>query len=359
MDLPDKIQPSIDPRDISPLEFISKAQAAGITERSARQVLGAIRGRHALSPDQWLSEGLIPKRGRSAFGELPRLALERSTTSAIDGFQKLLFRTADGKPLETVIIPLHKEKAVSICVSSQVGCAMACAFCATARMPERRNLETWEIVDQILQATQVAREQGRKVTGLVFMGMGEPFLNYDHVIAAAQFFSFPADGAIAAKAITISTVGIIRQIWRYIEEGHRFRLSISLGSAIDEKRELLVPVAARTPVREVMEAARAYALNRRQRINLAYVCISGLNTTREDAQALGELIGDTPVRLDLIDVSDHTGRFLPPTPVELSTFRDALREFVPHPVERRYSGGADIRAACGTLAGESELHQQS
>src|SRR5262249_3895651 len=132
-----------------------------------------------------------------------------------------------------------------------------------------------------------------------------------------------------------------------------YRLAVSLGAATDAKRADLVPVAARWPVAEVMAAARRHALARRDRVMLAYVCISGENVGEEDARALGELIGDTPVRLDLIDVADPPGRFRPPDAEELRVFRDALTRHVGQPVVRRYSGGADIQAACGTLAGAS------
>jgi 23S rRNA (adenine2503-C2)-methyltransferase len=229
---------------------------------------------------------------------------------------------------------------------------MGCAYCATARMEQRRNLETWEIMDQFIQARSIVRAQGRRVTGAVFMGMGEPFLNYDRVLAAAELLRWPQGGAIAGKAITISTVGLVPEIDRYTSEGRRFRLSISLGAASDAKRAFLVPVAARTPLALLMAAARRHALVRRDRVMLAYVCVSGVNVAQEDARALGELIGDTPVRLDLIDVSDPTGRFRAPTASELKEFRDALCRYVGQPIVRRYSGGADIQAACGTLAGD-------
>src|SRR5262249_22531382 len=153
---------------------------------------------------------------------------------------------------------------------------------------------------------------------------------------------------IAARAITISTVGIVPQIDEFTEEGHKYRLSISLGAATDAKREPLVPVAAHWPVTEVMAAARRHALARRDRVMLSYVCISGVNVGEEDALALGGLIGETPVRLVLIDVTDPTGRFHPPGDQERRAFRDALTRFLGQPVVRRYSGGADIQAACGT-----------
>ncbi len=165
---------------------------------------------------------------------LPRLRLEQAITSPVDGFEKLLFRTADGLAVESVLIPLHKPGAVSLCLSSQVGCAMGCAFCATARMPLRRNLATWEIVDQFVQARERAWSQGRRVTGAVFMGMGEPFLNYDRVLAAAELLRCPFGAMLAGKAITISTVGLIPEIDRFTSENRRFRLSISLGAATDE-----------------------------------------------------------------------------------------------------------------------------
>jgi 23S rRNA (adenine2503-C2)-methyltransferase len=182
------------------------------------------------------------------------------------------------------------------------------------------------------------------------MGMGEPFLNFENVIKAAKWLRYPVAHAISGKAITISTVGLVDEINKFTDMSLPFRLSISLGAATDEKRLRLVPVAARTPVAEVMAAARRHATTRGQRINLAYVCISGENVAVEDAQALAELVGDTPVRLDLIDVTDHSGRFSAPTPEELTTFRDALAKYLKQPVARRYSGGADIKASCGSLA---------
>jgi 23S rRNA (adenine2503-C2)-methyltransferase len=143
----------------------------------------------------------------------------------------------------------------------------------------------------------------------------------------------------------------VPEIDRFTRERRRFRLSISLGAATDEQRREIVPVAALTPVADVMAAARRHILDRgRGRMNLSYVCISGFNVSEADAVALAQLIGDTPVRLDLIDVTDPTGRYRPPTLAEREIFRDALTQHLRQPVVRRYSGGADIDAACGTLA---------
>jgi len=345
----------LDPRDLAPEVFASRAQALGVPERSIRRILSAVVGQGIHDPMIWGRDFQVPRRLREEVPcPLPRLALERSVTSPGDGFQKLLFRTRDGLAVESVLIPLHKPGAVSLCLSSQVGCPMGCVFCATARMARRRNLETWEIIDQFIRAREIVHSQGRRVTGAVFMGMGEPFLNYDRVLAAADLLRCPFGGAVGAGAITISTVGLVKEIDRFTEEGRRFRLAISLGAATDEKRARLVPLASRTPVFQVMAAARRHALARRDRVMLVYVCIGGVNVDESDAQELAGLIGDTPVRLNLIDVTDSTGRFVAPALEEFRRFRDALARWLPQPVVRRYSGGADIEAACGTLAG-SEL----
>jgi len=343
----------IDPRDLTPERFQVLADRHGTDARAVRRLYSAVLGRGVHDPAAWARSFQVPRRLGEAIGTLPRLALDRTQTSPRDGFQKLRLRTHDGLAVETVLIPLHRPGAVSVCLSSQVGCAMACVFCATARMPDRRSLAAWEIIDQWVHARELARGQGRRVTGVVFMGMGEPFRNYDRVLTAAELLRCPYGGATAAKAITISTVGLVPEIDRYTAEGHRFRLSISLGAATDAKRARLVPVAARTPVAEVMAAARRHAIARRDRVMLSYVCIAGENVGEDDARSLGDLIGDTPVRLDLIDVTDPTGRFAPPTAGEMGSFRDALTRHLGQPVVRRYSGGADIQAACGTLAGEN------
>lgn len=340
-----------DPRDHAPDELLSYAADRGVEAAAARRVLVAILGNSVHDPRIWGQAYQVPKRLHQAWPILPRLALEQSRTSPRDQFQKLVFRTHDDLQVETVLIPLHKPGAVSICLSSQVGCVMGCVFCATARMTNRRNLATWEIIDQWVQARDLARRQGRRVTGAVFMGMGEPFLNYDRVLAAAELLRCSFGGAIAGKAITISTVGLVPEIDRFTNEQRKFRLAISLGAATDALRAQLVPVAARAPVREVIAAARRHQEARGGRMMLSYVCIRGLNVAEADAVELARLIGDLPVRFDLIEVTDPTGRFEPPTGPELKAFRDALTRHLRQPVVRRYSGGADIQAACGTLAG--------
>jgi 23S rRNA (adenine2503-C2)-methyltransferase len=342
---------TLDPRQYSPKVFLNNLDYFGVNQRNGLRLLGAAVGDGILDPSIWQKEGIISKKIAAKITPLPTLKLSKIATSKVDGFQKLLFHTQDNLTVETVIIPLHKNGCVSICVSSQVGCVMGCVFCATAKMNNRRNLESWEIVDQLQQARHIAQESGRKVTGVVFMGMGEPFLNYANVMKAAELFCYPVHNAISSKAITISTVGILDKIIKFTDERRPFRLSISLGAAIDEKRKQLVPIAARTPVNQIMLAAKNYALIHNERVMLSYVCVPEVNMQNEDVLALNKLIGDTPVRLDLIEVNDTSKSYRRPTEDEFNNFRSALCQTLKQPVVRRYSGGADINAACGTLAG--------
>jgi 23S rRNA (adenine2503-C2)-methyltransferase len=341
----------LDPRDHSPASFMAAAEALGARPDAARRLMCRVVRDGICTTDELKRVHSLPRGLLNVLGDLPRLKLIDVQHSRLDPFIKLAFATLDNHVIETVLIPLEKPGAVSLCLSSQVGCPMGCTFCATATMKTRRNLATWEIIDQVIQAREFVLREGRRVTGAVFMGMGEPFLNYDRVLAAAETMSCPWGTAICGKSITISTVGLVPEIDRFTRERRRFRLSISLGAATDEQRREIVPIAALTPVADVMAAARRHILDRgRGRMNLSYVCISGFNVSEADAVALAQLIGDTPVRLDLIDVTDPTGRFRPPTHEEREMFRDALTKYLAQPVVRRYSGGADIEAACGTLA---------
>ncbi len=292
----------------------------------------------------------VPARVRDHLllhGRLPALqVLERRR--AADGFVKYLFGSSLGGRFEAVRIPLFEEKYV-VCVSSQVGCALACDFCATGRVGFLRNLETWEMVDQVLR---IRAEADRPVRGVVFMGMGEPLLNPTEVLRAARILSHPAGLAISARAISLSTAGVVPAIHRYVREGHPYRLVFSLTSAIAEKRRKVMPIEATHSLPELVEAIARYARTRRERAMLAYVLISGFNTGREDAQALADAFQGVPIKLDLIDVTDATGRYQPPGAEELARFRDYL-QVLKAPIARRYSGGKEIQAACGTLAATS------
>lgn len=322
----------------------------GITLRQARMIQASVIRKGQL-PDVQAEISEKALKALRAATEIPNLTVEDKKVSPQDGFAKYLFRGDNPEPFEAVRIPLlHRadDPKYIICVSSQVGCAMGCAFCYTGRMGFIRNLSAWEMVDQVLK---IRDDSEHPVRGVVFMGMGEPFLNCDEVIRAARILSEPCGGAISAKAITVSTSGITPAIRRYTSEKQPFRLVISLTSADPQKRRELMPVEGLHSTFELMTALRERYQVTGERTTLAWTMISGINTGEEDAKQLAELTKGLPVKLDLIDVNDPAGKYLPPSPEELKTFRDALRLYLAAPVARRYSGGKDIGAACGLLAG--------
>jgi 23S rRNA (adenine2503-C2)-methyltransferase len=277
----------------------------------------------------------------------PLEIVERAIDPA-DGFVKYLFRLPDGALAEAVRIPLEIEGRFTICLSSQVGCAMGCDFCATGRMGLTRNLEPWEMVAQFVA---VRDETDGIVTGAVFQGQGEPLHNYDAVIAAAQVLSHPCGGRISSKAITISTVGLVPAIHRYAREGHPYRLIVSFTSAVDERRRSLLPVAGAWTVADVASAVRAYQQARGGRVTIAWVVLGGINTGSDEVNALRRHFQGVPLRLNLIDVNDaREDGYRRASAAELDSFRDELRT-LGIPVVRRYSGGAAKHAACGMLAG--------
>jgi 23S rRNA (adenine2503-C2)-methyltransferase len=263
-----------------------------------------------------------------------------------DGFVKYLFRLHDGALAEAVRIPLEVAGRFTVCLSSQAGCAMGCTFCATGRLGLTRHLEPWEMVGQFLAVRQ---EAPGVVSGAVFQGQGEPLHNYEAVMRAAEILAHPCGGRISAKAITISTVGLVPSIHRFARERRPYRLIVSMTSAVDARRRELLPVAGAWPVAEVAAAVRAYQQSCGGRVTLAWVVLGGINTGRDEVEALREHFDGVPMRLNLIDVNDaRENGYRRATPDELARFRDDLRT-LGWPVVRRYSGGAAAEAACGML----------
>ena len=320
------------------------ARRAGISLEDARRIVGAVIGR-----DRPLRDARNVRR--DVLDRVEALAedgdlVEVARVDAKDGFRRYLFELPDGARVEAVRIPLFDTHHV-VCVSSQAGCALGCAFCATGALGLTRSLAAWEIVRQV---QRVRADSVRPVTGVVFMGQGEPFQNYDAVLDAAYTLCDPAGGRIDARRISISTAGVVPMIRRYTAEGHKFRLCVSLNAAIPAKRSALMPIERGFPLAELAAAIREHA-GVRGRVTIEYVMISGVNVGEEDAAALGALFRGVPIRLNPIAVNDASGRFRPPGEDEWNRFRDALaRELPGQPVVRRYSGGQDEHAACGMLA---------
>jgi 23S rRNA (adenine2503-C2)-methyltransferase len=293
----------------------------------------------------------LSKAKQAAVAELleqRRLEVIERVTDETDGFVKYLFRSPDGALTEAVRIPLEKPGRFTVCLSSQVGCAMQCAFCATGRLGLTRNLETWEMLSAFLT---VRDEAPGRVSGTVFQGQGEPLQNYDNVIQAARLLSDPCAGRITGRNISISTVGLVPQIRRYAREQHPYRLVVSLTSAIAERRRQLLPVAGKARLEELAEAVREYAAVAREgRITLAWVLMAGVNSGAAEVREIQRLFGDLPLRINLIDVNDpRPDGFTRATDAERKQFMDEL-QVLRAPIVRRYSGGGSRHAACGMLA---------
>lgn len=315
----------------------------------ARRLVACVVGRDS---DDWEGVPGLSRRLAALLrhgARLERLAVVDRRRSAVDPFVKYLLRAPDGSLVETVRIPLERPR-FSVCVSSQAGCALACAFCETGRLGLARNLEPWEIVEQVLAVRREGHE--RPVTGVVFQGQGEPLHNYDNVIRAAEILRHPCGLRLRGDRITISTVGLLPQIERYAAERHPYRLILSLASAFDAKRAWLQPVAARYPVAALARAVSEHARRQGGRVHLAFVLMGGVNHEPAEARELGRLFAGARLRVSVIDVNDASGRFRRTDAAEREGFLSALAEqgigFV-----RRYSGGPDIHAACGMLAGSA------
>ena len=320
-----------------------------LTLPAARRVMGRIvaEDRDDLEGVRGIKRSVLAEL--AVRGSLARLVVQDRRASAVDPFVKYLFRGGDGGVFEAVRIPLHQPR-FSVCISSQMGCARACAFCETGRLGFARNLEAWEMVEQVLAVRRSSPE--RPVTGVVFQGQGEPFDNYDQVIRAAAILRHPCGGRIGGDRISISTVGVLPMIERYTDERHPYRLLLSLTSAFDERRAPLVPAGRRWSVAELARAMRAHAARGDGVVQLAWVLMRGVNTGADEAREIGRLFRGAKVRLSVIDVNDPTGEFAAAGDSERAGFFNALAaENIPF--HRRYSGGFDIHAACGMLASSS------
>jgi 23S rRNA (adenine2503-C2)-methyltransferase len=269
---------------------------------------------------------------------LPRLHVDFDQQS-VDGTRKFLFRLADGQAIETVAIP--EGKRLTLCISSQAGCALQCAFCATGAMGFSRNLEPFEIAGQVRELALL--DPPIKPTNIVFMGMGEPLMNWKAVDVTLTILNQPQGFGIGARHITVSTVGVLPGIVSLSQRPEQFRLAFSVHAPSDSLRRSLMPINVKYPLAEVIDAARRFE----RRVTFEYVMLGGVNDALEHAIALGRLAKDCGAFVNLIPLHPGgTGNFVPSTPAAMRRFTTELKRLGVE-VAIRKSRGLDIAAACG------------
>jgi 23S rRNA (adenine2503-C2)-methyltransferase len=285
---------------------------------------------------------------------IDRPAIARCALAA-DGTRKFLLELADGSRIESVLIPAESSERLTLCISSQVGCGMGCAFCATATLGLRRNLAAHEIVDQVLEARRAlagaaaAGEAQSAITNIVFMGMGEPLHNYREVVRAIDVLTAEWGMGISPRRITVSTVGLVPAMKRLLEDT-KVNLAVSLSATTDAVRARLMPVDRKYPLAALLGACRELPLPRRKRITFEYVMLRGENDSLEDARRLGKLLRGIPSKVNLIPFNPFPGNpFTSTARAEIEAFRAALLRQGIHGTIRE-SRGRDIQAACGQLA---------
>ena len=305
--------------------------------------------RHGISSFDSMSN--VNKSFREHLNEhfiIQTLAVENQFPSKEDKSVKILFRTHDGHFIETV--SMVDKNRHTVCLSSQVGCALDCHFCATGKMGLKRNLSTGEIVDQLIY---VRESIDQPITNVVFMGMGEPFHNYDNVLNASDIFHSPKGFNLASTRITISTVGLLPQINQFIKEKRRYKLAISLNASNDKVRSEIMPINKKWSIVDLVNAGKEYSNQKKRLIMFEYVLLKGINDSEEDALELARLLQGIPCKINLIPYNEIEGKYQRPDESTITKFSEILHNYRDeYRVLVRWSKGQDIAAGCGQLAGQ-------
>lgn len=335
------------------------ALSNGESRFRGKQLFEWLYAKEASSFGQMTSISKALREKISSFAQIGNIEIEKTEISN-DGTIKYLFRLQDGGRVESVLIPSvinfdeppSETKRLTLCVSTQVGCPLDCKFCATGTMGLERNLTAGEIIDQLLAARNAS---GKKITNLVYMGMGEPLLNYDNVMKSVEIIT--TGMGVGARRITVSTAGLAPEIKRIADEKRKMKLAVSLHSLDDGIRRSIMPIARKYPLGILIESVLYYYKKTRLRPTFEYILFDGLNDRPEDVKAMVRLSGKIPLKVNIIPFHDNevtrkikSAVALKPSPPERAgSFIGALREN--HvTVFARSSAGRDINAACGLLA---------
>jgi 23S rRNA (adenine2503-C2)-methyltransferase len=336
-------------KGLSRQELLEFVQEIGEKTFRATQLWSWIYQKGASSFDMMTT---ISKELRSRLKEIAvisSLQCIEEKKSAASETRKFLLELEDGNTIESVFIPEGKRR--TGCISTQVGCPLRCTFCATGNMGFIRNLYPHEIIDQVLSIQRLINE---KLTNIVVMGMGEPFLNYDNVIKALTIIKDPEGIAIGQRKITISTAGIIPRLKQYIEEKQPFQLAISLNATTQIQRSQIMPVSKKYPLKDLLQTARAYTKTSKKRLTFEYVLLKDVNDTSEDERRLKKILRGIPCKVNLIACNPTKSRFTRPDDLRIHAFAESIRDICA-PVTLRLSRGDDIQGACGQLSIRKEI----
>ena len=298
----------------------------------------------------------LPREARAELAEraqIGTLAVAEVQTSH-DGTRKLRLVTRDGHSIESVIIP-DGDKTTQ-CISSQVGCAVDCQFCATAKLGLKRNLDAGEIVDQVYLARRLLAEvdPDRRITNIVYMGMGEPLHNYDNLITSLRILTHDKGAKLSQRRITVSTSGLVPKLERLGGETVRPNLAVSLNAPNDAIRDEIMPINRKWNIAKLMAALKAYPLEQRRRITFEYVLLAGVNDSLADAAQLARLLRGVKCKVNLIPYNPHPeAGYARPAKSAIDGFQNECKR-LGLPTYLRTPRGDDIDAACGQLANRVE-----
>jgi 23S rRNA (adenine2503-C2)-methyltransferase len=324
-------------------EISESVQELGLPKFTAKQIVDWVYVKRAKSIDEMTNISLKNREILSTRFEIGRVEPQEVQTSK-DGTQKMLFKTADGKFIETVTIP--EDDRLTVCVSSQVGCKMNCDFCMTGKMGFRGNLSVTEILNQVYSVPDA-----EKLTNLVFMGMGEPLDNYENVLKASELLMSDYGLAWSPRRITLSTIGLKSDLKHFLDES-KCHLAVSLHNPVSEQRLAMMPVEKSMPIKSIIEMLEEYDWSHQRRLSFEYIMFDGVNDTLLYARELAKLLSALDCRINLIRF--HTipmSNLHPSSDENMVKFRDFLtaKGFI---CTIRASRGEDISAACGMLSTE-------
>lgn len=265
---------------------------------------------------------------------------------------KAAIQLEDGNMVETVLMR-HNDGRNTVCLSTQAGCPLKCDFCATGRLGFKRNLAAEEILEQIIFMSRILKKENSRVTNAVFMGMGEPFLNYDNVMSAIKIINDKNYFNIGARKISVSTAGIIPGIEKFAKEPLQVNLAISLHAPTDELRDKLMPINRTYPLKKLISAIKKYTEKTNRKVMLEYILLSNVNDSQQNAEELIKTLDPLSKKLFVINVipCNPTQKYKQPSAEKIKKFKDVLSKAGLNTVER-YEFGRDIRGACGQLAGK-------